>query len=92
MDKINVFFCSHSEYQFASIKIMDNDIKQYSCNLCGHEASHKNTLTKHKLIVHAGVKFPCGQCNHQATLKENLAEHKRTVIEGVKYACRQCNH
>ena len=49
--------------------------KKYDSVLFGHQVSHKNSLAKHKKIVHEGVKFPCGQCNIQATLKGNLAEH-----------------
>ena len=57
----------------------DNE-KKYNCYLCGHQVSHKNSLTRHKKIVHEGLKFPCGQCKHQSTSKGNLAPHNRANI------------
>ena len=93
IDKINVFSCGHYEFQIASCKIMDihnrtfhDKVKKYNCDLCGQQVSHKNSLARHKKIVHEGIKFPCRQCNYQATTKGNLAKHKTAVHEGVIYS------
>ena len=55
------------------------NIKKYNCDLCGHQASKKNSLARPKKIVHKGVRYPCRQCNYQATTKGNLAKHKTAV-------------
>ena len=45
------------------IRNFHDDNKKYDCDLCGHQVSRKNSLARHKKIVHEGVKFPYGQCN-----------------------------
>ena len=59
IDKENVFSCGHYEFQIASCKIMDirsrtfhDKIKKYNCDLCGQQVLHKNSLARHKKIVH----------------------------------------
>ena len=64
-------------------------VKKFNCDICGHHVSQKNSLARHKKIVHEGVKYPFGQYNYQATTKGSLAEHKRAVHEGVKYRTMQ---
>ena len=71
INNINMFSCGHCDYQITSIKIMDihnqtfqDKDKKYNCDLCGRQVSHKNSLAKHKKIVHEEVKFPYRQCNH----------------------------
>ena len=39
--------------------------ENYSCNICGQQVSHKNSLVSHKRIVHDGIKYPCRQCSYQ---------------------------
>ena len=90
-----MFSCGYCKHPIASNKIMDihngtfhytKKDKKYNCDLCGHQVSHKNSLTRHKKIVHEGIKFPCRQCNYQAITKGNLAKHKTAVHEGVIYS------
>ena len=100
-DKINIFTCHYHyfQYQAASTRIMkiqksnilDNNEK-YSCDVCGHQVSHKKNLARHKKIVHEGVRHHCRQCNYQATDVGSLARHKRAVHEGLRYSCNQCDH
>ena len=54
-----MFSCDHCEYQIASSKIMDihkrtfhDKEKKYNCDLWGHQVSHRNSLARHKKIVH----------------------------------------
>ena len=89
-----MFSCGHCEYQIASSKIMDihnrtfhDKDKKYNCDLCGKQVSHKDSLARHKMIVHERVKFLCGKCNHQSASKGNLARHKMAIHEGVKFPC-----
>ena len=90
IDKINMFSCGHCEYQFASRKIMDihtrtfhGKVKKYNCDLCGHQVSHKNSLARHKKIVHEGKNFLAGN----ATIKQQQKEkHKTAEHEGVVYS------
>ena len=97
--KTRMFSSDHCENHGASSKIMEihnrtfhGKVKKYTCDLCGHQVSFKNSLARHKKSVHEEVKFSCRLCNYQATSKESLAKHKRAVHEGVKYPCGQCNH
>ena len=48
---------------------------------CDHQATTKGCLTRHKKVVHEGVKYPC---NHQATTKRGLSQCKRAVHEGIE--------
>ena len=45
----------------------------------------KESLTRHKKIVHDGVKvkYPCKQCDQEFTQKGNLARHQMAVHEGA---------
>ena len=63
----------------------DKKDTMYSCDECGHQVPQKNSLAKHKRIVHNGVKFSCSQCSYQTTTKGHFAEHQRAVHEGVKH-------
>ena len=71
---------------------------KYSCEQCDKEFSskecflkhkravlHKNSLARHKKIVHEEIKIPCMKCNYQAISKGSLSELKRSVHEVVKY-------
>ena len=63
---------------------------KYTCGICGYQTSNKNSLARHKKIVHEWVKYPCRQCNYQANKKSQLTEHQKAVHEGVKYPCESC--
>ena len=51
----------------------------YSCDICGDKVMQKKSLTRHKKIVHYGVKYTCKQCSKEFTDKGTLAEHQRAV-------------
>ena len=99
IDKINMFYSKHCQYQDESNNVLKTHNKtfhdknaKYNCDVCDHQVTSKGNLARHKRAVHEGVKFPCGQCNHQATSKGNLAQHKRRVHERMKFPRSQCNH
>ena len=57
-DKINMFSCGHCKYQIASSKIMEihnrtfhGEVKNYTCDLCCHQVSLKNSLARHKKSI-----------------------------------------
>ena len=65
---------------------------KYTCNLCDHQATKKNSLTKHIQSKHGGVRYECNQCGKQYTELGSLTKHIQSAHEGVKYACNQCNY
>ena len=52
---------------------------EHSCNICGYQVSQKKKLSRHKVIVHEGVKYPCSQCGKQFSRKDRLAKHNKSV-------------
>ena len=52
----------------------------------------KDSLKKHILFVHEGIKYPCNQWYYKARYKNHLKTHKGAIHEGVKYLCEECNY
>ena len=89
-----MFTCDKCDYQISSNKIMKihtrtfhNRDETHNCSICGYQSLKKESLTRHKKIVHDGVKvkYPCKQCGQEFTQKGNLARHQMAAHEGVKY-------
>ena len=59
---------------------------------CDHQATSKDSLTKHQRAIHEGKKYPCRECNHQATSNGNLTWHPQVIHKGKKFSCRGCDY
>ena len=58
IDKTRMFSSDHCENQVASSKIMEihnrtfhGEVKNYTCDLCCHQVSLKNSLARHKKSI-----------------------------------------
>ena len=53
----------------------------YPCSLCEYQATQKQPLKKHKMVIHGIGKLKCKYCNEQFThaARENMDKHLEEV-------------
>jgi len=70
--------------------------KLFTCQLCDHKVSWKESLARHMVTAHGTKKFSCDQCDYVANRKDNLKTHKKTHTRGntmgIQYECTQCDY
>ena len=64
----------------------------YPCPQCDFQATHSNSLQRHVMSKHEGIKYPCKQCDYMATQTCHLQMHIKSKHEGIKYSCQQCDY
>ncbi|XP_029605370.1 zinc finger and SCAN domain-containing protein 12 isoform X1 [Salmo trutta] len=67
-----------------------NNIKMYTCEICGKIETKKGTMTSH-MIKHTGLPFSCDICGKKFKLRDFLTRHKRSNhYTGIIYSCSVC--
>jgi hypothetical protein len=81
----------------AHIDRIHKRIKNYECDLCGHQAYYKKSLLFHFLAIHLKEKnFNCQECDKDFSTPGSLINHRFTVHEKRSYKkqdkfdCSQC--
>ncbi|XP_055749458.1 zinc finger protein 892-like [Salvelinus fontinalis] len=67
-----------------------NNIKMYTCEVCGKIETKKGTMTSH-MIKHTGLLFSCDICGEKFKCRDFLTRHKRSNhYTGIIYSCSVC--
>ena len=64
--------------------------KDTQCDQCDYNPTDKSNLSKHKKVVHEGLRFPCNFCEYTSTCRSALKDHISSIHEGIKHQCHQC--
>ena len=60
------------------------------CEKCEYTAERNETLKKHALTKHEGVRYSCDTCTRKTTDKVLLKQHIKSQHEGKWYPCKEC--
>nr|XP_023994022.1 hypermethylated in cancer 2 protein-like isoform X3 [Salvelinus alpinus] len=63
-----------------------NNIKMYTCEVCGKIETKKGTMTSH-MIKHTGLPFSCDICGEKFKLRNFMTRHKRSKHTVKTYSC-----
>uniref|UniRef100_A0A4W5PVI0 C2H2-type domain-containing protein n=1 Tax=Hucho hucho TaxID=62062 RepID=A0A4W5PVI0_9TELE len=67
-----------------------NNIKMYTCEICGKIETKKGRMTSH-MIKHTGLPFSCDICGKKFKCRDFLTRHKRSNhYTGIIYSCSVC--
>ena len=77
------------------VKVIHNNIKDYSCDLCAYEASSKGALFDHNKAIHSKIKdYSCDLCDYKASvkryLKRHMAKHHSKIGDRQNEKCLLC--
>ena len=73
-------------------KSQEEEIGEFSCNVCSNKFSQRGHLQVHMDTLHNGVRFPCSHCGKEFKQRPHLQRHVESVHLGVRYKCDQCDH
>ena len=68
------------------------EVKIDNCDECSYIAPNKQSLIRHKDIIHEGVRYGCDNCSYQGSTKDNLKLHKQSKHDGIMYTCDNCSY
>merc|ERR1719186_49543 len=65
---------------------------KFACDQCDKTFSYENTVNRHIMAVHEGVRFPCAQCTYIATSNDGLTKHVQSQHGDYLHFCKQCDY